>query len=239
MRNIFRSRAWSPFALALILAVLAYPRIASQLTGQAQSYEAMALVSLAVRHMGLAFAAIIPAALIGIGAATLITRPWGRELKPLADILVSAVQAMPPVVVVALAFPVVGFGALPTMIALVCYTIMPVLRGAVAGLTSLPGDVKESALAMGLNSREIFFQVEAPLAFPVVAEALRIAAILAVATAAIGAIAGAATLGTPIIIGLQNQNETYLLQGAASTGSLAFLVDALFLMIIGYLSRER
>lgn len=230
------SRAWPPFALALGLAVLAYPQIASQLTGQQQSYSVDMLLSLAVRHVGLAMAALIPAALVGIGAATLITRPWGKDLKPLTDILASAVQAVPPVVVVALAFPVVGFGALPTMIALVCYTIMPVLRGAVAALTSLPGDVRESALAMGLNNREIFFQIEAPLAFPVIAESLRIAAILAIATAAIGAVAGAATLGTPIIIGLQNQNSTYLLQGAAATGSLAFLIDALFLMVIGQIS---
>lgn len=235
MRVVF-NRAATPFILAIVLAILALPQVASSLTGRMQAYGLDALLSLALRHTGLAFAAIVPAALIGIGVATLVTRAWGKDLKPLADVIASAVQAIPPVVVVALAFPAVGFGALPTMIALICYAIMPVLRGAVAALTSLPADIKESALAMGLSSREIFFQIEAPLAFPVIAESLRIAAILAVATAAIGAIAGAATLGTPIIIGLQNQNETYLLQGAAATGALAFLIDAVFLVIIDRLA---
>ena len=80
---------------------------------------------------------------------------------------------------------------------------------------------------MGLTPGQILREVEIPLALPVVAEALRIALVLGVATAAVGALAGAATLGTPIIIGLQNQNEAYILQGAAATAALAFLADGL------------
>jgi osmoprotectant transport system permease protein len=51
--------------------------------------------------------------------------------------------------------------------------------------------------------------------------------VLAIATAAVGALAGASTLGTPIIIGLQNQNEIAIFQGASATAALAFLADAL------------
>ena len=84
---------------------------------------------------------------------------------------------------------------------------------------------------MGMTPLKVLREVELPLAFPIIAEALRVALILAIATAAVGALAGAATLGTPIVIGLQNQNETYILQGAAATGALAFLSDALFLAL--------
>jgi osmoprotectant transport system permease protein len=66
-----------------------------------------------------------------------------------------------------------------------------------------------------------------------------VALILAVATAAVGALAGASTLGTPIIIGLQNQNEAYILQGAAATGALAFLADGLLLLALGALRKRR
>jgi osmoprotectant transport system permease protein len=66
-------------------------------------------------------------------------------------------------------------------------------------------------------------------------DAVRVAVILAIATAAVGALAGASTLGTPIIIGLQNQNEIYILQGAAATGALAFLADGLLLVLLGLL----
>lgn len=92
---------------------------------------------------------------------------------------------------------------------------------------------------VSVASRGLVRALSPELAFPVIAESLRIAAILAVATAAIGAIAGAATLGAPIIIGLQNQNETYLLQGAAATGALAFLIDAFFLVVIDHSACRR
>ena len=94
------------------------------------------------------------------------------------------------------------------------------------------GDAAEAARAMGLDAFQILREVELPLALPVIAEALRVALVLAVATAAVGALAGASTLGTPIIIGLQNQNEAYILQGAAATAALAFLADGLLLLLL-------
>jgi osmoprotectant transport system permease protein len=102
---------------------------------------------------------------------------------------------------------------------------MPVLRATVAGVEAVPPDVREAARAMGLTPREVLLQVEAPLALPVVGAGLRVALVLAVATAAVGALAGASTLGTPIVLGLRNGNELAILQGAAATASLAFLTE--------------
>jgi osmoprotectant transport system permease protein len=129
------------------------------------------------------------------------------------------------VVVVALAFPSLGLGAAPTVLALILYGVMPILRSTVAALESTPPDARAAAQAMGLTPGQIFREVEWPLAFPVVLEGVRVALVLAVATAAVGALAGAATLGTPIVIGLQNQNELYVLQGAAATAALAFFAE--------------
>ena len=77
------------------------------------------------------------------------------------------------------------------------YCLMPILRGTAAALDAARGDVAEAARAMGLTPVPDPAQVEIPLALPVIAEALRVALILAVATAAVGALAGASTLGTP------------------------------------------
>jgi osmoprotectant transport system permease protein len=142
-------------------------------------------------------------------------------------------------VVVALAFPVLGFGAAPTVLALVIYCVMPILRGTAGALQTTAPDVVEAARAMGLTTLQVFLQVELPLALPVIAESLRIAFVLAVATAAVGALAGASTLGTPIVIGLQNQNEVYIFQGAAATGALAFLADGLLLLALSGLRAGR
>jgi osmoprotectant transport system permease protein len=110
---------------------------------------------------------------------------------------------------------------------------MPILRGTAAVLDAAASDLREAARAMGLTPAQILWQVELPLALPVMADAVRVAVILAIATAAVGALAGASTLGTPIIIGLQNQNEIYILQGAAATGALAFLADGILLLLLG------
>jgi osmoprotectant transport system permease protein len=160
------------------------------------------------------------------------------RLRPLVDTLAAALQAVPPVVVVALAFPALGFGAGPTLLALVFYCLMPVLRGTIAAIETAPADAKDAARAMGFTRLQIVYRIELPLALPLIAESVRIALVLAVATAAVGALAGAATLGTPIITGLQNQNEVQILQGAAATASLAFLLEGACLILSG-LREER
>jgi osmoprotectant transport system permease protein len=232
--------ALAMLALGSIAALLALPGAARPLLGALgvvgrEPVPAGRLLDLALSHSLIAVLAVIPSALAGIGLAIVVTRPLGRSLRPLADALVAASQAVPPVVVVALAFPILGFGAAPTILALAIYCVMPVLRATVAALDSAGRDVAEAARAMGMTASQVLREVELPLAWPVVLESLRVALILAVATAAVGALAGAQTLGTPIIIGLQNQNEVAIFQGASATGALAFLADAL---LIG-LSRPR
>ena len=209
--------------LALAAGLLASPAVASWLLSALglevrEAFPAARLLELARTHSFIALLAAIPASCIGMALGILITRPAGSSLRPLTDTLVAGSQAVPPVVVVALAFPFLGFGTAPTVLALVIYCIMPVLRGTAAALEAARGDATEAARAMGFTPGQRLWHVELPLAVPVIAESLRVALILAVATAAVGALAGAATLGTPIIIGLQNQNEVYILQGQRRPG---------------------
>jgi osmoprotectant transport system permease protein len=129
------------------------------------------------------------AALLGIGLGLAVTRRAGLPLRRLVETLGAGLQAMPPVVVVALAFPVLGFGIAPTALALVAYAVLPILRATVDGLDTVPSDLREAARAMGLTPLQRLVEVDLPLAAPVVAGALRTAAMLAVATAAVGALA--------------------------------------------------
>lgn len=226
--------ALGTLAAALVCAVVASPQVASALLAgptAKSAYAAERLLTLALSHAGIALAALVPAALIGVAAGVAVTRPSGKPLRGTVDMLVAGSQAVPPVVVVALAFPVLGFGAAPTVLALLVYCLMPVLRGTVGALETGDRDAAQAALAMGMTPRQVLWEVELPLALPAIASGLRVALALAVATAAVGALAGANTLGTPIIVGLQNQNEVYILQGAAATASLAFAADALLLAL--------
>lgn len=233
-----RRHGLTMLALSGVALIMALPLVASALVqasglGAKQAYPLARLIDWAASHTLIAVLAVLPAALIGIAAGLAVTRPAGLALRPFADRLVAASQAVPPVVVVALAFPVLGFGPAPTILALVIYCVMPLLRGTVGAIEAVPGDAAEAARAMGLTPAQILREVELPLALPVITEAVRIALVLGIATAAVGALAGASTLGTPIIIGLQNQNEVYLLQGAAATAALAFLADGFVLLALG------
>ena len=111
------------------------------------------------------------------------------------------------------------------------------LRGTVGAIEAVSPEAKEAANAVGLTSGQILRRIELPLASAGIVVAWRTALVLSVATAAVGALAGAATLGTPIVAGLQNQNVPAMLQGAAATAALAFLGDALMLGVAALAQR--
>jgi osmoprotectant transport system permease protein len=226
---------FGPLLAAAALALLASPPVAAalgRLIGEAGApFPAARLGWLALEHAGLALAGAVPAALLGLGLGVLVTRPGGRGLRPAADTLAAAAQAVPPVVAVALAVPAFGFGWAPTVLALLLYGLMPVLRATIGALDSVPPEAVQAAEAIGLAPRRILAEVELPLAWPLVLDGLRVSLVLAVATAAVGALAGAATLGTPIVLGLQNQNQVLVLQGAAATAALAFAAEGLLALL--------
>jgi len=236
--------ALAAVGVALALAALAHPAVAAGLwsaagLGPAASFPAARLVELAGAHALLALAGVGGAAAIGVGLGLAATRPAGRPLRPLIEALGAGAQAAPPVVVVALAFPALGFGFAPTAIALVAYATMPILRATIDGIETVPADVAEAARAMGLTRAQRLREIELPLAAPLIGAALRSATVLAVATAAVGALAGAPTLGTPIVLGLQSQNALVVLQGATATASLAFLGEGLVAAALALAGRRR
>ncbi|MDQ1079496.1 ABC transporter permease [Pseudoroseomonas cervicalis] len=176
-------------------------------------------------HLLLSLGAAAIAGAIGLGAAILATRGAGRRLRPVLDALFALAQAVPPVAVIALSLPLLGFGAAPTLLALVLYASLPVLRAATAGLDAVPPAVLDAARGSGMGGWRILAQVELPLALPVIRAGLRVALVLAIATTAVGAVAGANCLGTPIVTGLANGNMAWVLQGAVFTAWLALLAD--------------
>jgi len=235
--------AGAPLALALALGALAHPAVAgpvwASLGGSGgSSMPAERLLALAAAHAGAAALGVAGAAVLGIGLGLAVTRPAGAPLRRLVETLGAGLQAAPPVVIVALAFPALGFGLAPTVLALVAYATLPVLRATIDAIGTVPADVREAARALGLTRGQRLAEIELPLVAPVLAGALRTAAVLAVATAAVGALAGAATLGTPIVLGLQTQNNLLVLQGAAATAALAFAAEGLIALAFGVVLRR-
>ncbi len=191
-------------------------------------YQQESFFQLVLAHLRLVTFSSLAAALIGLGAGIAVTRPAGREFRPLVETLAAAGQTFPPVAVLAVAVPVIGFGEQPAIIALMLYGILPVLQGTLAGIESVPASVKEVAKGAGMSGWQSLTRVELPLAAPVIIAGVRTSVIINIGTAAIASTVGAKSLGSPIIIGLSGFNTAYVIQGAVLVALLALVVDRLF-----------
>jgi osmoprotectant transport system permease protein len=188
-------------------------------------YQQHAFLELVVAHLALVAASSACASVIGIGAAIFVTRPSGYEFRRLVEILTTIGQTFPPVAILALAVPIIGFGFWPAFIALVFYSVLPICENTLAGLESVPDAVKEAGRGVGMTPLGLLGSVELPLAAPVILAGLRTSVIINVSTAAIASTVGAVSLGSPIIIGLNGNNTAYVLQGALLVTALAIVID--------------
>lgn len=191
-------------------------------------YQQESFVTLTLAHLLLVGVSSLAATLLGVGLGVAVTRPAGAEFRQLVETIAAAGQTFPPVAVLAIAVPVMGFGREPAIIALILYGLLPVLQGTLAGLASVPQGVKEVAKGVGMSDAQRLFKVELPLAAPVMLAGIRTSTIVNIGTAAIASTVGANTLGTPIIMGLSGFNTAYVVQGAILVGLAAIIVDRAF-----------
>ncbi|MFC1990800.1 ABC transporter permease [Chloroflexota bacterium] len=165
--------------------------------------------------------------LVGVPVGIWVTRPSGRNFLPIVTDLTSFGQTFPPVAVLALAVPMLGFGLKPTVVALFLYGLLPVVRNTIAGLGAVPRNILDAAYGMGMSRTQALFRIEIPLAASVIMAGVRISVIINIGTAMIGAVIGAGGLGSPIIAGLVQDNIAFIIEGAASAAMLAILTDQL------------
>ncbi|WP_182085026.1 ABC transporter permease [Aureimonas sp. ME7] len=234
-------RGFAPWLRLLALGFLAVALLAPEtfapllrpLAGNNASpiYTQTSLALLTLRHLELVAIAISAAFVVAAGFAMVVTRRFGAEFLPLSRSLVNIGQTFPPVAVLALAVPAVGFGAVPTVIALFLYALLPIFENTTAGLRGVAPAVVEAARGVGLTPLQRLWQVELPLALPLMIAGLRLSVVVSLGTATIGSTVGAPTLGEVIIAGLLSNNLAFVVQGATIVGLLAILsFDALTLL---------
>lgn len=231
-------------ALILLIAFLVRPELFEPLLKplvQANApaiYNQGSLLSLTLSHLATVFTATFAATLVAVGLAVLVTRPVGAEFLPLSRSLVNIGQTFPPVAVLALAVPIVGFGEKPTLIALFLYGLLPVFENAMTGLSTLPKAIVEAARGTGMTAWQQLTRVELPLALPVILAGIRLSVTISLATATIGSTVAAKTLGEVIIAGLQSNNLAFVLQGGVVVAVLAVLIYDAFSAVERALARR-
>ncbi len=187
-------------------------------------YDQGDLWSLALAHLAIVLVATALSAVVAITLAVVVTRGPGRAFLPMSRSLVSIGQTFPPVAVLAIAVPLVGFGATPTLIALVAYGLLPIFENALTGLGHISATVLEAADGMGFAGWRRLWSVELPLARPHLVEGIRQTLVISVGTATLGSTVASKGLGEVIIAGLLSDNAAFVLQGGLVTGLMAVLL---------------
>jgi len=118
-----------------------------------------------------------------------------------------------------------GIGTTPAIVALLLYSLLPIIRATHTGITGIDPAVREAADAMGMTRRQRLWQMELPLALPVIFSGLRVATVIAVGTATIAAAIGAGGLGSYIFRSLATVDNRLILAGAVPAALLALAAD--------------
>jgi len=190
-------------------------------------YQQESFWRLTLAHLWLVASGTLLATIVGVGGAIFATRRAGEAFRPTLETLAAAGQTIPPVAVLAIAVPVMGFGATPAIVALFLYGVLPVLQGTLAGIESVPASNREIATGLGMGPWRRLWQIELALAAPVMMAGIRTSVMINIGTAAIASTVGAASLGSPVIIGLSGFNTAYVIQGAILVALLALICDRL------------
>jgi osmoprotectant transport system permease protein len=159
----------------------------------------------------------------------------------------SLVQTIPSIALLALFFPILlgasalsealtgrGFSALgflPSLLALTLYSMLPILRNGTAGILGVDPAVIQAADGVGMTPRQRLFQVELPLAAPVIMAGVRTAAVWTIGAATLSTPVGQTSLGNYIFAGLQTENWVFVLFGCAASAALALSADQLLGLI--------
>ena len=136
---------------------------------------------------------------------------------PLSRSVAHIGQTFPPVAVLALAVPAVGFGVKPTMIALVLYGLLPIFENTITGLRQVSPTTLEAADGMGMSPSRRLVSVELPLALPVILAGVRVSTVINLGTATIGSTVAAKGLGEVIIAGLIRRTPHSYCRAASSS----------------------
>jgi osmoprotectant transport system permease protein len=193
------------------------------------------IATLTAEHVWLVGTAMLIAILVGVPLGILITRSE-RFRKPVLG-SVNIIQTIPSLALFGFLLPLPWLGARAERLAvaaLAAYALLPIVRNTYTGILGIDPAVREAAVGMGLNPRQILWRVELPLTASFIFSGIRIATVTAIGVATIAAAVGAGGLGEFIFRGVAMVNNQLILAGAVPAAALALFAD----LILGMIERR-
>jgi len=192
-----------------------------------RSMERTPLYVLALQHLTLAGLPTLLALLVSIIAGCALHLFGNDETKDLVLSASSIGETFPSVAIIALSVPLLGYGNLPCMLALFIYAILPILRNTVTGLAEVSPWVSNAAKGIGMSKVQRLMRIELPLAAPVILAGLKVALLINISAATLGASVGAGGLGVTIISGIRTYDTLMVIKGTLPVLLMALLADSL------------
>lgn len=178
------------------------------------------------QHVVLVGLSTMLAIIIGFPLGVLMTRMenLSRPILTFANIM----QTIPSLAMFGFLIPIPfigGIGARTAIVALLLYSLLPIIRNTYTGIMHVDPAVREAAIGMGMTDWQVLGRVEIPLALGVIFAGIRVATVIAVGLATIAAAIGAGGLGTYIFQGVAMANPSRILVGAVPAAAMALTAD--------------
>ncbi len=196
-----------------------------QLTNQFIQSHWPDIIQKTLEHISLSFAAVGLACLIGIPVGFLIVNH--KQLTVAVLNIANVIQTIPSLALFAFAMPLFGIGTKPAIFALFLYALLPIIKNTLIGIQNVNSAIIRAAVGMGMSRFQVLFEVEVPLALPVIMGGIRIAAVTSIGITTIATLIAAGGLGDFIYRGLSMYDTPMILTGAVFSALLAILVDFL------------
>jgi len=198
------------------------------------------ILHLSAEHVFLVFVSIALAVAIGVPVGILMTRRprMGKPILAFANV----VQTIPSLALFGFLIPIPyigGIGTRTAILALLLYSLLPIIRNTFAGISGVEPAVREAARGMGMTNSQILWQVEIPLSLGVIFAGVRVATVIAVGVATIAAAIGAGGLGMFIFRGTSMLDYRVILAGAIPAALIALAADFGMSTLERHFMRER
>ncbi|WP_266082744.1 ABC transporter permease [Haladaptatus caseinilyticus] len=186
-------------------------------------------LSLLREHLALVLISVALAIVVAIPLGILATR--NKHAKRVVMSVGNVAQTVPTLAIIALVFPLLGLGFLPSLVGLFTYALLPILTNTVTGLEDVDESTVAAARGMGMTENQILRKIKVPLALPVIFAGIRTSAVLNVGTAYLAFFIGGGGLGVWVITGISLFDTPQLLAGAIPGALIAIGLDLLFAFI--------
>ncbi|RZM74449.1 ABC transporter permease [Leptolyngbya iicbica] len=187
------------------------------------------IATLVWQHLQMTLSALAIAILIAVPIALLINHVRWLSVPVMG--LLGIFYTIPSLALIIFLVPVFGLNATSVIVAMVIYTQVILVRNLTVGLAGIDGSILEAARGMGMSLWQRWWWVQVPLVLPVFVAGVRIAAIVAIAIATIGAKFNAGGLGTLLFDGIQTNRIDKIWAGAIAVAILAFAFNGLLLWL--------